>query len=109
MGGIPLVTAVSLESNISAAYVRKKAKEYGTCKLAEGADVKDRKVCVIEDVVTTGGQIIKSVREMRNRGAIVDTVLCVLQRDEKATDLLATEGLVLKPIFTTEYIKTVLS
>lgn len=108
MGGIPLVTALSIESEIRAAFVRKKAKEYGTCKIAEGADVNNRKICVIEDVVTTGGQIIESVMELRNKGAIVDTVLCVIQRDEKATDLLVKEGLVLKPLFTMEYIKGVL-
>jgi len=58
MGGIPIVTALSIESGIKSAFVRKHAKEYGTCKLAEGADIKDKNVCIIEDVVSTGGQII---------------------------------------------------
>jgi len=107
MGGIPIATALSIESGIKAAFVRKKAKEYGTCKLAEGADVKGRNVCVIEDVVTTGGQIIESVKELRNRGAIIDTVLCVILRSAQATDILAAEGLNLKPVFTMEYIKSV--
>lgn len=104
-GGIPLCTVLSAQTGIPAAFVRKKAKEYGTCKLAEGADVSGKKVCVIEDVVTTGGQIILSVKELRNRGAIVDTVLCAILRDEKARGLLAEEGLSLKPAFTMDYIK----
>jgi len=105
MGGIPVVTALSIESGVKSAFVRKKAKEYGTCKLAEGTDIKNKKVCIIEDVVTTGGQIIESVRELRERGAKVDTVLCVILRDEKAIEILANEGLRIIPAFTMDYIK----
>ena len=107
MGGIPIVTAISLDCGMPAAFVRKQAKEYGTCKLAEGADVNGKRVCVIEDVVTTGGQIIESVRELRARGAIIDTVLCAIQRNPAATEILAKKGLNLKPAFTMEYIKSV--
>ena len=105
MGGIPVATALSIGTNIQCAFIRKKAKEYGTCKLAEGADVSGKIVCVVEDVVTTGGQIIESVKELRNRGAIIDTVLCVIQRNENATEMLAKENLTLKTAFTMEYIK----
>ena len=107
MGGIPIVTALSMETGMPAAFVRKKAKEYGTCKLAEGADVSGKRVCVIEDVVTTGGQIIESVRELRARGAVVDTVLCAILRNPAATQLLAAQGLELRPAFTMEFIKSV--
>jgi len=105
MGGIPVVTALSIASGMKAAFVRKKAKEYGTCKLAEGADVCNRNVCVVEDVVTTGGQIIESANELRKLGAKIDTVLCVILRDQKAIDILAAEGLHLVPAFTMDYIK----
>ena len=105
MGGIPVVTALSLESGIQAGFVRKKAKEYGTCKLAEGAGFDGKKVCVIEDVVTTGGQIIESVAALRGRGAVIDTVLCVIQRGEEAAGILAGHGLALKPLFTMEDIQ----
>ena len=107
MGGIPIVTAMSLQNGMPAAFVRKEAKEYGTCKLAEGADVNGKRVCIIEDVVTTGGAIIDGVRELRARGAIIDTVLCAIQRSPAATGILAKEGLTLKPAFTMEYIKSV--
>lgn len=105
MGGIPVVTAISIQSNIPSAFVRKKAKEYGTCKLAEGAFIEGKRVCIIEDVVTTGGQIIESVKELRNRGAIIDTVLCVIQRNENASEILVKENLKLIPAFTMDYIK----
>jgi len=105
IGGIPVVTALSLESGLPAAFVRKKAKEYGTCKLAEGQELSGQRVCVVEDVVTTGGQIVESIRELRARGAQVDTVLCVIQRNPAATGILAGEGLRLIPAFTMAYIQ----
>ena len=105
MGGIPIATMLSYKSNITCAFVRKEAKEYGTCKLAEGADINGKNVLVIEDVVTTGGQIIESVKELRARGAVVDTVLCVILREAAAIDRLAAEGLTLVSAFTMEEIK----
>ncbi len=104
MGGIPVATALSIQSGLPAAFVRKNAKAYGTCKLAEGAEIGGRRVCVIEDVVTTGGQTIESVKELRGRGALIDTVLCVILRDPRAVELLAREGLTLIPTFTMEYL-----
>lgn len=100
MGGIPVVTALSIVSGIEALFVRKHAKEYGTCKLAEGPDVSGKKLCIVEDVVTTGGQIILSAQELRKRGAIVEDVICVIQRNDEATRILMNEGLRLKPAFT---------
>jgi len=106
MGGIPVVTALSITCGMKSAFVRKKAKEYGTCKLAEGSAIGGKRVCIVEDVVTTGGQIIESAKELRARGAIIDTVLCVILRDEKAVKLLADENLTLIPAFTMDYIKS---
>ena len=100
MGGIPVATSLSLMTGITAAFVRKEAKKYGTCKLAEGADVSGKKVCIVEDVVTTGGAIIDGVRELRALGAIIDTVICVILRDEKANEILAEHALKLIPAFT---------
>jgi orotate phosphoribosyltransferase len=108
MGGIPVATAISLQTGIAAAFVRKKAKDYGTCKLAEGADVSNKRVCIVEDVVTTGGAIINGVKELRKLGALIDTVICVIQRNPKAMDILAEHGLKLIPAFTMEEILDVI-
>ena len=59
-----------------------------------------RNVCVIEDVVTTGGQIIESVEELRKLGAKINEVMCVIVREEKAFENLAKAGLKLIPLFT---------
>ncbi|MDR2090537.1 MAG: orotate phosphoribosyltransferase [Clostridiales bacterium] len=99
-GGIPVATVLSQLTKIPAAFVRKKAKEYGTCKLAEGAELSGKNVLVIEDVVTTGGQIIESVKELRKRGARVESVLCVILRNTDAYEIMKKEGLNLIPLFT---------
>jgi orotate phosphoribosyltransferase len=105
MGGIPIATAISLISKIPVVFVRKKAKEYGTCKLSEGISVYKKKTCIIEDVVTTGGQIIESVKELRGRGAIIDTVVCVIERDIKGRNNLKKEGLELISLFEMDELK----
>lgn len=105
MGGIPIATALSLQTGIPVVFVRKKAKEYGTCKLAEGADITGKKLCVIEDVITTGGQVILSTNDLRSLGAKVEHVLCVIERDEKSRDKLGKEGLELLSLFTMQELK----
>ncbi|MCL5069266.1 MAG: orotate phosphoribosyltransferase [Thaumarchaeota archaeon] len=102
LGGIPLATALSLKTGLPAVFVRKKAKEYGTEKVVEGVDVKGKQVCMIEDVVTTGGQIILSARDLRNLGAIVSDVLCVIVRENSAFQNLANEALILGQLFKME-------
>ena len=105
MGGIPLATTLSLQTGIPAVFVRKKAKEYGTCKLAEGADIRDRKVCILEDVVTTGGQIVMSANDLKRFGAQIKYVLCVIERDKKCRENLNKEGLELLSLFTMEELR----
>jgi orotate phosphoribosyltransferase len=61
---------------------RKAAKTYGTCRLAEGGEVAGRRIAVIEDVVTSGGQVIESCRELRDREADIAVVLCVIDRED---------------------------
>ncbi|MFC2015172.1 orotate phosphoribosyltransferase, partial [Chloroflexota bacterium] len=105
MGGIPVATALSIKTGLPAIFVRKKAKEYGTCKFAEGLDIAEKQVCVIEDVVTTGGQIIMSTNDLRQLGADIKSVLCVIERDIKGRENLKNEGLELLPLFTMEELK----
>lgn len=80
MGGIPLAVALSLETSLPCVFVRKKAKEYGTKKITEGCLIQNKKICVVEDVITTGGQVIESVQNMRKEGATITDVICVIHR-----------------------------
>lgn len=106
MGGIPIATALALESGLPVVFVRKRAKEYGTQRVAEGLDsLKGLRACIIEDVVTTGGQVILSVEDLRKEGAIVDRVLCVISRQQGGESQLAKAGLELISLYTQEQLK----
>lgn len=100
MGGIPIGTALSLATGIPCAFVRKSAKEYGTCQFAEGVDVKDKNICIIEDVITSGGQVLLSAADLRSLGAKTNHVICVINRGgPEATSKLTDAGLKLKSLF----------
>lgn len=109
MGGIPIATALSLASGIPAAFVRKQAKEYGTCKLAEGADVRSKRVLVVEDVITSGGQVLLSTADLRSAGAIITDVLCVIDRESGGREKLEADGLTLTSLLTMSRIKAAVS
>jgi orotate phosphoribosyltransferase len=100
LGGIPVATLLSQVTGLPALFVRKKAKDYGTCRLAEGGDVAGRRLVVVEDVVTTGGQVLESCAELRALGADVDTVVCVIDREAGGTEAFAAQGLTLRALFT---------
>jgi len=100
LGGVPIATALSLETGLPARFVRKEAKTYGTCQLAEGGDIEGLRLLVVEDVVTTGGQVLLSTADLRARGAVVDTVLCAIDREAGGTEAFAAEGLELRSLFT---------
>lgn len=99
LGGIPIATALSLATGIPVVFVRKEAKAYGTCRLAEGADIRGKRLCIIEDVVTTGGQIIQSARELAAHGAQLSAVLCVMERGRSGSANLEKAGLKLISLF----------
>ncbi|MFI7130205.1 orotate phosphoribosyltransferase [Nonomuraea sp. NPDC050153] len=100
MGGIPVVTALGRHTGLPCAFVRKQAKTYGTCRLAEGADVVGRRVLVVEDVVTSGGQIVLSTADLRSLGAQVGEALCVIDREQGGAAALAAEGVRLSSLLT---------
>lgn len=100
MGGIAVVTALGRRTGLPCAFVRKVAKPYGTARLVEGADVVGRTVLVVEDVVTSGGQIILSTEELRALGARVDHALCVIDREEGGAQALADKGIALRTLLT---------
>ena len=105
MGGIPLATALSLETGIPTAFIRKEAKTYGTCQFAEGLHLKDKRVCLIEDVITTGGQVVQSANDLKGEGAIIEQVLCVIYRGESPAQNLLHHGLNYQPLFTMSELK----
>ncbi len=100
LGGVPIATVLSARTGLPALFVRKQAKEYGTCKLAEGPDVAGRRVTLIEDVITTGGAVRDATRELRAAGAVVETVVCAIDRSPAGENPLADVGLEVRPVLT---------
>jgi orotate phosphoribosyltransferase len=98
MGGIAVVTAVARHAGLPCAFVRKQAKQYGTARLCEGAEVAGRRVLVVEDVVTSGGQVILSTDELRKLGAQVNHALCVIDRQEGGAEILTEHGITLRAL-----------
>jgi orotate phosphoribosyltransferase len=100
LGGVPIATVLSARTGLPALFVRKKAKEYGTCKLAEGPDVAGRRVTLVEDVITTGGAVRHATRALRSAGAVVETVVCAIDRSPGTENPLADVGLEVRPVLT---------
>ena len=99
LGGVPLATMLSQLSGLPTCFVRKEAKTYGTCKLAEGVDISGKNLLVVEDVVTSGGQVVLSTRDLRNLGACVSQAICVIDRESGGAENLAEEGIELRALF----------
>jgi len=100
MGGIPIVTVLSAQTGLPALFVRKQAKTYGTCKLAEGPDVAGRRVTLIEDVITTGGAVRDATVALRGARATVETVVCAIDRSPGEENALADVGLQIRSVLT---------
>lgn len=100
LGGVPLATSVSGMTGTPALFVRKKAKEYGTCKLAEGPAVAGRRVTLVEDVITTGGAVRDATLALREAGAVVEVVVCAIDRSPEGEQPLADLGLEVRSVLT---------
>jgi orotate phosphoribosyltransferase len=100
LGGVPIATVLAARTGLPALFVRKEAKTYGTCKLAEGPDVAGRRVLLVEDVITTGGAVRDATRALREAGAVVETVVCAIDRSPADQNPLDDVGLEVRPVLT---------
>lgn len=99
LGAVALAAAASLASRLPFLIVRKDAKGYGTGNRLEGAFTPGEQVCLIEDVVTTGGAAVAAVQALREAGLVCHTALCVVDREEGGADALARHAVRLRPLF----------
>jgi orotate phosphoribosyltransferase len=99
LGAVALAAAASLASELPFLLVRKAAKEYGTAKRIEGVFEQGECVCMVEDVVTSGGALLEAIEAVRDAGLVVRTALCVVDREEGGADALARHAVRLRPIF----------
>ncbi len=99
LGAVALAASASLTSDLPFIIVRGEAKEYGTAKRIEGTYEPGELVCLLEDVVTTGGALVEAVSALRDEGLVVRTAVCVVDREEGGSDALARVGVRLRALF----------
>ena len=100
LGAVPLAASASLAGGLPFVIVRDKAKEYGTANQIEGVFEAGECVCLVEDVVTSGGAAIEAVQALRDAGLRVANAVCVIDREEGGVDALARVAVRLRPLFT---------
>jgi orotate phosphoribosyltransferase len=98
LGAIPLVVALSLETDLPYLIIRKGGRKHGTGKLVEGDLQKEDKIILVEDVTTTGSSLLRAAEIIREEGGKVERALVVVDREEGAYELLKENGLELIPL-----------
>jgi orotate phosphoribosyltransferase len=99
LGAVALAASASLASGLPFVIVRRQAKEYGTAKRLEGVFAEGEHVCLVEDVVTTGGAALDAVDALREAGLECRAAVCVVDREEGGVDALARRAVRLWPLF----------
>lgn len=100
LGGIPLVTAAALASGKPTILVRNSKKEYGTNRQLEGIFEPGERVLLVEDVLTTGGQVIEAAKILADAGLTVVKIVAVLDRQEDARMNIEAAGHEMASLFT---------
>ena len=99
LGAVPLAAAASLAGGLPFVIVRDAAKSYGTANRLEGAYEAGELVCLVEDIVTSGGALLESIAAVREAGLVVRSAVCVIDREEGGADALARLAVRLRPLF----------
>jgi len=99
LGAVALAASASLAGSLPFLIVRKEAKDYGTERRIEGEFEAGEEVCLVEDVVTSGGAAEQAVEALREAGLVCRTAVCVVDREEGGADALARKAVRLVPIF----------
>lgn len=100
LGGIPLVTAAALASGLPCVFIRNQKKEYGTGKQLEGNLGPGDNVALLEDVCTTGGQILEAAKVIEEQGAKIVKIIGTIDREEGARENIEGAGYTFEALFT---------
>ncbi len=104
LGAVALAAAASLASRLPFLIVRKEPKDHGTGNRLEGTYERGERVCLVEDVVTSGGAALSAVLALRDAGLECRTAVCVVDREEGGADALARHAVRLHPLFAVDEI-----
>lgn len=99
LGGVPLAAAVSLRSALPFVIVRNAKKDYGTSKPVEGRLPDGAVVLLVEDIATTGGQVLEAARTLVEQGARIERIVATIDREEGASQAIREAGFAFDRIF----------
>jgi orotate phosphoribosyltransferase len=100
LGGVALAAAASMASGKPFLIVRNAKKDYGTSKMMEGKLEKGQRVLLVEDIATTGGQVLEAAKVLTEAGATVTKIVATIDRQEGARENIEKAGYVFEALLT---------
>ncbi|MDY6914591.1 MAG: orotate phosphoribosyltransferase [Planctomycetota bacterium] len=92
LGGVALAAAAAMAADKPFVIVRNAKKDYGTGKMLEGRLSTGQKVLLVEDIATTGGQVLEAAGVLTDAGATVTKIVCTIDRMEGARENIEAAG-----------------
>ena len=102
LGAVALAAATAMACGKPFVIIRNQKKDYGTSKLVEGTLKRGERVLIVEDVLTTGGQVLEAAKSLEEAGATVDRIISVIDRLEGARANIEAAGYAFDSLFTTK-------
>ncbi|HPD47964.1 MAG TPA: orotate phosphoribosyltransferase [Anaerohalosphaeraceae bacterium] len=100
LGGVALAAATAMASGRNWIIVRNSKKNYGTSKMVEGVLKPGDVVLLVEDIATTGGQVLEAAKVITDAGATVKKIVAVIDRRQGARENITSAGYVFESILT---------
>lgn len=100
LGGIPIVSATSIAADKPTILIRNQKKNYGTAKQVEGRLEPGERVVILEDIATTGGQVLEAAKSLTDLGATIVAIIAVIDRQEGARENIEAAGYVFDSLLT---------
>ena len=100
LGGVALAASAAMASGKPFVIIRNSKKDYGTSKPYEGKLVERDSVLLVEDIATTGGQVLEAAKFITSIGAKVERIVAVIDRQEGARENIESAGFVFESLFT---------
>jgi orotate phosphoribosyltransferase len=101
LGAVPLAASAAMQCNKPCIFIRNQKKEYGSAKQIEGVFNPGEKIVLIEDIVTSGGQVVEAAKSMKEAGLELLKVIVIIDREEGGREAIEAAGLQMDALFTT--------
>lgn len=101
LGAVPLAASAAMQCGKPCLFVRNQKKEYGSAKQIEGVFKAGEKIVLVEDIVTSGGQVIEAAKTLRDVGLSLLKVIVIIDREEGGRQAIEGAGIKMDSLFTT--------